>query len=348
MSTLKEISKKLKAANKVAVFTHLNPDGDALGSAFAIKSVLEHIGKDAQVYLEEPVPHKFLFLQGEYQTGGSGTVTGADTALAVDCGAAGRLGTLADAYLSAPVKLCVDHHLSNEPFGDIYFTDPEAGATAELIYELALLLSDEIPMEAMRGIYTGLSTDTGHFKYSNATVHTFSVAADLLRRGLNHREITRPLYDTVKLGKLRFNGAAANNIRLHANGLVASLRCPDSMLAEYGLQHDDIEELPNMPLSLEHVLVGILVKDNTGRGGLKVSLRGKDTVDLSKVASQFGGGGHKNAAAFVTQDGPEEILEKLIPILDQALKNAGVVVQVADVISTYIYRDSEYTGESNV
>ena len=317
---IKMIKEKLLDAKHVAIFTHINPDGDALGSAFASKAVLEAVGIKAEVWLLDTIPDKYSYLDAGYNIWTEEAKTEADTALAVDCGSKARLGKLSELYLSIPVKLCIDHHLSNDPFGDLYYCRPDAAAATELIYELAVSLSDDIPMAARIGIYTGLSTDTGHFKYSTVTANTMFVAADILKRGIDARAITYRLYDVVRLEKYRFMGAAAANVERYAEGKIAVLRCFDSFLEEYGVKHEEIEELPNMATGFEGVVVSVLIKDNIEKG-YKYSLRGREVLDLSMIAAHFGGGGHKNAAAFVSEEDCDKVIKELVEIVSKELSN---------------------------
>ena len=317
---LNQIVEKLLDAKQVAVFTHLNPDGDALGSAFASKAVLEAAGIPVEVWLLEEVPEKFSYLDSGCRIWQEGAATEADTALSVDCAVANRLGKLTSLYLSVPTKLCIDHHLSSEPFGDITYRRAEAAANAELIYEMAKKMLPELPMAVRIAIYTGLSTDTGHFKYSNVTENTFLTAAGLMREGLDARAITRRLYDMVKPEKYRFLGAASERVEFYAEGRIAVLRCPNAFIDEYKLKHEDIEELPNMACGFDGVLLSVLVKDNV-ENGLKYSLRGREVLNLSELAEHFGGGGHKNAAAFVSQEDCDTVIARLVKIAEEELEH---------------------------
>ncbi|MBR6729600.1 MAG: bifunctional oligoribonuclease/PAP phosphatase NrnA [Clostridia bacterium] len=309
MEKLQDIKAALESAQRVAVFTHTNPDGDALGSSYAIKAILEALGKQVVLFLETDLPERFSYLNDGYSL--SGESADFDTALALDCGSLNRLGRLQDLYLAIPKRLVLDHHYADVPFGDVYFTDPGAAACAELVYELAHMLCPKLPQKAVVALYTGISTDTGHFKYSNVTAKTFTIAADLISCGLNQREITRHLYDTVKLNKLKFTGAVAERVRLHEEGRVAVLFCTDSFLAGYNLAHDEVEELPNTILSIEGVEVSVLVKEKEP-GKLKISLRCKENINVAHLASAFGGGGHACAAGFVTELSFEEIEKELV------------------------------------
>ncbi len=320
---LEKIAEKLNSAKKIAIFTHLNPDGDALGSSFAMKYVLESIGKEAVIYLEKELPTRFSYLGNDYQIGNKDTKSDADTALVLDCATFDRLSALADTCRAIPCILCVDHHFSGECFGCLCHKEAESAATAQIVYKLACCLTDNIPAAACEAIYTGLSTDTGHFKFSNVTSETFETAAGLLKRGINHRKITKILYDTVKYEKLIFLGKAAERIEFFAGGRAAILKCPEDFIGTYGLSYDDVEELPNLALSVDGVEVAILVKDKD-ETSKRVSLRGKDVLDVSRAASLFGGGGHKNAAAFVAEGDVDAILQKLVEIITKNLGEANV------------------------
>ena len=308
---LKKIAKMLKSANKIAIFTHLNPDGDAIGSSFAMKYVLESMGKCATIYLERPMPEKFSYLGDDYKIADENAKIEADIALVLDCGEYSRLGKCEAACRSVLTVLCVDHHKTGGDFGKFYYNEPDAAATAQLVFKLANLLTKKIPTLAYEAIYTGMSTDTGHFKFSNVSPETFYIAGEILNAGINHRKITTIIYDTVKREKMIFLGEAAQRVEFYHDGRVAFLECYGDLLEKYGLTYEDVEELPNVPLNLEGVEVAILVKDKdeTSR---RVSFRTKDVIDVSEVAKEFGGGGHKSAAACIISANIEEEKEKLI------------------------------------
>ena len=181
---LKDIATKLMAAEKVAIFTHLNPDGDALGTSFAMKYVLESVGVSARIYLEKAMPEKFHFLGADYVVGNETTVPEETVALVLDCATFERLGSLAEPCRQMQTILCVDHHYSGEEFGTLYYKDSEAAATAQIAYRLAMHINPDFPMKVAEALFCGLSTDTGHFKFSNVKEETFQVAAELVARGL--------------------------------------------------------------------------------------------------------------------------------------------------------------------
>lgn len=314
MDKLQQIAEKLRAADRIALFTHTNPDGDALGSSFAMKRILDNMGKRADLFLETDIPEKFGYIRAAYTIGPADGPY--DAGLCLDCGEAKRLGTLADFFGKLPLRMSIDHHVSGDGFADIDYIVPQAAATGELVYALAKLLGMQLDEYTQKCLFTAISTDTGNFKFSNVTAATFHMAGELMEMGLKIREVTKQLYDTVKLSRLRFTGAVADRIRMYRDGRFAVLEVPDSLLAEYGLRHEDVEELPSIPLSVEGVLVSLVAKDDTVvPGRRKYSLRGKEVCDLSAVARTLGGGGHKNAAGFVSDAPVEQVVQHVLSLL---------------------------------
>ncbi len=308
---LKKIAKTLKKAKHIAIFTHINPDGDALGSSFAMKYTLEAIGKRVTIYLEKPMPEKFNFLGTDYKTVDENVDSFIDCALVLDCGEFSRLGQCEKLCRNIPVLVCVDHHKTGDNFGDFYYNEPNAAATAQIVYKLATKIVKKLPQKANEAIYTGMSTDTGHFKFSNVSAETFTIAAKVLASGIDHRKITTILYDTVKYEKMIFLGEATKRVRFYKDGRVAVLECYGDFLEKFGLTYDDVEELPNIPLNLEGVEVAIAVKDRD-ENSRRVSFRTKDVIDVSEIAKAFGGGGHKAAAACIISGNIEEEIEKIV------------------------------------
>lgn len=320
---LKKIAKRLKKADSVAIFTHLNPDGDALGSSFALKYALESLGKKAVIYLEKEMPEKYNFLGTDYEIADEKMKLSEDVAVVLDCGDYGRLGNCAECCKSIKTLFCIDHHKTGDSFGELYYNEPTAAATAQIIYELVNLINKKSPVKAFEAIYTGMSTDTGHFKFSNVSPKTFEIASKVLERGIDHRKITSIIYDTVKREKMIFLGAATEKIKMYMDGRVAVLDCPESFLAQYGLTYDDVDELPNIPLNLEGVEASVLVKDRD-EASKRVSLRTKDAIDVSEVAKLFSGGGHKAAAACILSGNIEENLNNLINTIIEKLGEKDV------------------------
>ncbi len=320
---LKKIAKRLKKAEHVAIFTHLNPDGDALGSSFAVKYALESIGKKATIYLERPMPEKYNFLGTDYEIADENTETDADCAIVLDCGEYSRLGNTAQTCKKISDLVCVDHHKTGDAFGKLYYNEPDAAATAQIVYKLVNMITKNVPMKSYEAIYTGMSTDTGHFKFSNISPETFRITAKVLESGIDHRKITTIIYDTVKREKMMFLGAATERVELFCDGKVAVLDCPEEFLAEFGLTYDDVDELPNIPLNLEGVLASVLIKDRD-ENSKRVSLRTKDAIDVSEVAQKFSGGGHKSAAACIISGDIEQKLKNLIDTIIEKLGEKDV------------------------
>lgn len=322
MNTFNEVMEKLKSAKNIALFAHENPDGDAFGSLVAAKAILEEMGKRAVICLNEEPPRKFSYiLDGNFKVMPKNEDF--DTALALDCGAFKRLGELCALYETIETKLSIDHHFSNTPFADCYYTDHQAAANCELIYDMAIALCKKVPKHALAALYTGLSTDTGHFKFSNVTKKTLTIAAELVGLGLDHRKITEGLYDTVKKEKLSFLGDVYQKIEYFAEGKISFLYCSNELMNQYGIDFSDIEELPNTVLSIEGVKVSILLKDKEN-GGYKISMRGKDVCDLASIAAIYGGGGHVNAAGLSVDGDVKKVISDLTERIDKKLKESDL------------------------
>lgn len=318
MHDIKDFVKILGEAERIAIFTHVNPDGDALGSSFAMRAALMSLGKTATVFLEKAVPAHYDFLDAGCAV--SGNAADFDVALALDSASVNRLGIHKDFFLSCKKTLVLDHHYAHEPYGDVYYTDTTAAACSELVFDVIMGLCGKLPEDALVPLYTGLSTDTGNFKFSNVTAKTFTKAAALVAAGLEIRPITRRIYDTVKLSKLKFTGAIAEKVQLFDGGRIGVLVCFDSFLAEYGLLPEETEELPNTILSIEGVEVSVLIKDRED-GKLKISLRCKENINVAELAAIFGGGGHACAAGFVSDKTPEAVTAELTQLIAKQLED---------------------------
>jgi phosphoesterase RecJ-like protein len=318
MNTLARIAEEILKHSRFALFTHVSPDGDALGSSLALRDILERAGREAVCYFMEEPPETYRFLletsarcrvikQNE-------SLEAEGCAIALDCGDARRLGALRGAFLAFPSTISIDHHQNGASFAALNYADPNAAATGELVFDLAKLLGAPFSPLARKCLFTALSTDTGNFKYA-ATAKTHRIAADLLDLGLNAREITARLYDAVRLEKLIFFGEAAKRIQFFKDGKIAALFAPDEFFREFSLEPEEADELPSVVMGVEGVSVGILLKtDGSGEARYKASLRGRGdgNCDLAEICRRHGGGGHKNAAGFSFSEDIEETLRTLV------------------------------------
>lgn len=300
---IKKICKLLTSHQNVLLITHKNPDGDAIGSTAALAKILEKTGKNTKIlYPEEPPERlKFILSGRDYMTPDTiDTSFSPDLIVTLDCAAASRLGVLEEAYASR-VDLSVDHHLSNTPFAKKTYTDPKASAASELVYSIAKELEaqtviDSIDADMAFPMYAGISSDTGSFKYSNTTAHTFNVCADLIKTGIDIAKISRLLFDTCPISKLRAEALGTERLKLYADGKIAVITMPEELLADTGITYDDCDDVVNIARKIAGVEVGIYLRNAKIPGVFKVSMRSNEHFDVASICALHDGGGHLRAA----------------------------------------------------
>ncbi len=311
------IIQKIKKANHVGIFTHINPDGDAMGSAFSLKAVLEGMGKPAEVFYSGAVePCLLELVVGASES--AETVDGCDLLIALDCAAADRLGVWSDAFLCHKNTAAIDHHITHIEFaGDTVVGD--ISSTCELMYTLYREMEIEISLSAATNLYIGMATDTGNFKFSSVTGDTHRAVAELIDAGVDFPEISKKLFDTVSKEYLELKMRAAGNIKYYGNGEIAVLRLEKADFDESGISETEASSIVTLPVSVEGVEVGVYIRHRMSEG-YKVSLRSVSRVDVSEIASIFGGGGHIRAAAYsVGETEIEDNADRLIKEIEKRL-----------------------------
>ena len=305
---LENIAKTLLSHEKIYIITHENPDGDALGSSFALKNALTLLGKDAQVVLNAPMPVSFLFTGWEpllyTQSLSSACVVG------LDFNVLSRAGEAALLFEKADEKILIDHHLGCEMEGDLVESRPDAAATGEIIYELIKILLSDIPKSVAEGIYIAIMTDTGGCRYSNTSRGTHLIIADIIEK-IDHAYLARMALELVSRDKLEIQKFALNNFEFFKNGEI----CTVSIRADMMKNEDLLNGIVNMALNIEGVKAGVLFKEK-GDATTKVSLRTLGETDARLACGLFGGGGHKNAAGCTIEkpldDAKEAFISRLI------------------------------------
>ncbi len=290
----RRIVERLGAASRVLLVLHVRPDGDSIGSTLAMAAALRALGKATEVVAPDPIPPNLAFVPGAGAVVDAGATRGSfDTALFLDCASLDRIGgATADLERAGPI-LNVDHHSSNQRYGEINYVEPQAAACGEVTYDLIRALGVALDVEMAVGLYVAIVTDTGSFRYQSVTARTHRIAAQLLGLGVRPAEVAERIWDNRSLASLRLEAAALRT--LEREGELAWMDVTPQMLAESGAAAYETEGLVNLPRSLEGVEVAVLFSDE-GRGEVRVSLRSTARVDVSTVAVSLGGGGHARAA----------------------------------------------------
>lgn len=313
----------LKRAKRVLITSHSAPDGDAIGSELGVLELVERLGGTACVVNRDPHPASLAFLPGlDRITVAESLPTGFerdfDLAVVLECPGLDRPGL--EGFDRLPI-LNVDHHLANERYGVLDFVDEEAPAVGEMVLAMAEAAGVAVTPAMATCLYTALVTDTGDFRYSNATPRAFAAAARLVAAGAAPHVIAEGLHEHVPERVVRLTAAVLGSLELLAGGRLALIACDAAMLAAAGAQPQDTESLINTPRSIDGVEVAVLIKD-FANSGVRVSLRSRGGVDVQAIARNFGGGGHRNAAgctiALPAGLARQALLAELIPILENS------------------------------
>jgi phosphoesterase RecJ-like protein len=322
----------IASVNNFVLATHVGPDGDALGSTFGLAHILKMMGKEVLCYLEQPVTEVYSFLTPHVpiETDFARVAAFADKCgddimgIALDCGDLGRLGEKGGELNNIQPFLVIDHHQGNKGFGDVHWVEPHRSSTGEMVYDLAeeLGVADQLSKEAAQCLYTAIVTDTGSFRYDSTTEHTFAVAGKLMDRGVTPASICQNLFDNASFGSLQLTQAVLASLQTFLDNQVAVIRVTREMLQQTGTKYEDAEGLINFPRSVKEVRVAVFLKEGElGTDHISVSLRAKGDCDVAKVADQFSGGGHRNAAGCRVQGKTmDEVCAMLLPVLEQALQ----------------------------
>jgi phosphoesterase RecJ-like protein len=322
--TLREISKVIIESNRIGITFHTSSDGDAIGSALGLLNALREMGKDSYIISREVIQDNLSFLPLGHEIDGNTKAprSGTDLVIVLDCGNVDRICADLDRYEDVIVN--IDHHITNEKFGDYNYVDNKAAATTELIYlllkELNILFDKKTEAIQKIGtcIYTGLVTDTGSFRHANVTQRTHSIAGELISCGVNNTRIHNSLFDNKAFNKVKLMGEALTNLKLLCRGKVSYIELSIKTLEFFGLANVDTSDIISIALSIENVEVAVIVKEV--EDGVKASLRSKNKVDVRRVAESLGGGGHIKASGLKLKGSSlEEAKEAIIKNIEKVL-----------------------------
>ncbi len=300
----------LKTHDNYTIITHAHPDGDTLGSGFGLCLALRALGKKANVINNEEIPAKFLFLQTEQQEFEEQTV------LAVDIADLSLMGNATMEKYGSRVDLCIDHHGSNRLFAAQSYVDSSSAAAAQIIYEIICLLGVEITPEIADRLYTGITTDTGCFRYANVTPETHRIAAKLMEAGANAAEINVKMFETKTRTYAALERLALDGMEFFYDGKCALITITREMFAHSGSDENECDGIAAISRQIEGVLVGVTMRERRD-GTYKASVRTHSPVDASAICGRLGGGGHPNAAGCQLPGTREEATKLLIDTIGE-------------------------------
>lgn len=285
-----ECAELLKEYDNYLILTHRNPDGDTLGSAFALHRALAKLGKTSAVRCIEDIPAKYSFLWKNTENGDIEF----EKTIAVDIADRKLLGDRFDRLYGGNIFLCIDHHMSHRQYAENLLLEDRA-ATAEVIYELVNALGVTIDSGIADCIYTGIATDTGCFTFSNTEPSTHRIAAEMMEKGADFALINRLMFETRTMSYIKLEQMALSTIETYFNGRCAVMTVTQKMFEESGSNESECDGIASLPRKIEGVMIGVTVRERAD-GTYKVSLRTVAPYDASEICARLGGGGHSRAA----------------------------------------------------
>lgn len=322
LSTFEEIGRIFREHQRFAILGHVRPDGDALGSQLALALSLQSLGKQVRVWNEDGMLEKYSFLpRANLLTKPPSTPEDFDVAVALDTAIQSRLGTALAAVRSAKVWINIDHHLSNPGYGDVVHVDSSAPATAEIIFHL--IKSQGLPLnrDIAQNLYAAISTDTGSFQYPKTSAHTFEIAAELIRTGLDVGRLSQLLYENYPRRRLELLRELLRNMRFQQEDRVASFSLTLKAAAELGVLPEDNEGLIDHLRAVRGVIVAAFFEELSD-DKVRVSMRSKtDAVDVCAICQKFGGGGHTLAAGARVKGPLSEVEKRVLAEICETVKS---------------------------
>lgn len=320
-SELQRLVKAIRANQTFLVSGHVNPEGDSLGAAVAVAHLLKGMGKRAVCYFNDPPPEGLQFLAK-----GTPITTRLprghfDAGIVVDAPVLERLGRPAAVFGKLSTLISIDHHVSHNGFAHINWVDAQVSSSGEMVYWLHQALRRPISPAARLGIYVAVVTDTGSFRYSNTSAKTHEVAARMVREGIEPRPVSEMIYETSSRGRIKLLADVLDTLRVSRDGRIGWVIVTRAMQKRSGAVPGDTEGFVDFARSLKGVEVAVFFREVLGQKKIKVSFRSKGRADVNRIASVFGGGGHKAASGCELSLPLQEAVRRVIREVRRSLRS---------------------------
>ena len=319
MNNWKQLNQSIKNSDRIVLSTHMNPDGDGLGSAVAMHNYISNLGVDCRIIQISKFPDQYSFLNDRniietYDlTIHDSWLAKVDLALIFDIGAYNRLGPLGDRLFSNKTKVInIDHHpkLNDKRFYENYI-NIEAAATGEMVYDF--LQENQINMNEViaKGIYTAVMTDTGSFRHNNTNQKSHKIAMDCLAYDIENSKIYQSIYENKSLAQISLLAKVIDNLRFDLDGKVASFIISKNMINDSGITPDEVDGFTDFVRSINGVEIAIMICENELEK-CRINFRSKGKYIINSIAKEFGGGGHKFAAGATAEGKTDIVLQKIL------------------------------------
>ena len=313
------IARCIREAQTIAVVSHINPDGDTLGSATAMRLILQKLGKDVTLFCDGKIPDCLQFLPGADCFRAPGNDEGPfDLMLAVDVSDEHRLGACAALKARSRKTAQIDHHPTNPLFMEVNSIDGQAPATAILIYEMAQVLGVPADSDIATCLYTGLSTDTGNFAFASTNAEAFCIMSELMKLGLPLAELNRILFRVKPREQMKLLGKALESMTFRGNGRIAVMKLTRKDFTDCGALSEHADTVVNYGMDTVGTEMAMLAREDDD-GEIKISLRAKEPVRVDGIAGKLGGGGHPQASGITMNGMLDECVETVICEMEKAL-----------------------------
>lgn len=317
MNNLQSVIQTLNENDSFLITSHVSPDGDAIGSTIALGLALKKLGKKVSYYMDSSVGEEMTFLAELENFHEKKLEASYDVGILLDCSDKNHLYS-SKVLSECQIALNIDHHISNNNFGDVNFVDSHAGATGEIVFDIITSLNIGLDKEIAEALYTAIVTDTGSFKYSNVTSRTHYITSELLKYPIHPWKISKRLFDEYLKSKVLLVGKAISNLQLRLKEKLAIMVITQKDLEDTGASPKEVEGIINIGRDIQGVEVAIVLKEK-GKNQFKVSFRSNEYVDVGDIALTFGGGGHSKAAGCTISGSKEEIIQQLESVISKRL-----------------------------
>ena len=311
--SVRTIKQAIKRFNKFLITSHINPEGDAIGSQAAMACLLRKLGKKFVMLDDSPVPKLLRFMRGTEDISKEMPHNfNYQAVIIMDSPDLARIGRVNDYIKKDSVIINIDHHISNVNFGKYNWVEPDYSSTGEMVYDLFKAFKVKIGMDEAVALYAAIMTDTGSFRYSNTSSKTHRVTAELIDIGVKPYEMHSRIYETSSIQDTNLLGEALQTMKITDDGKIAWLWVTKEMLKKTNASLEGTEGIINFGRSIGGVEIAVLFRETGTKDRVKVSFRSKGAVDVNKLAGYFGGGGHPAASGCSVLGKIEEVEKKVL------------------------------------
>lgn len=318
---VEQLNEIIAAAEKVMVISHMDPDGDSLGTTLAFGAYLKSLGKEVYMLRDGEIPNKYSFITNLDQVVDAKNCKkeiAIDTAVILECPNVERIGVASKCVDDHVRIINIDHHRDNDIFGEINWINTNASSVGEMAFEYFERVGFDFDKAVAEQLFVAIMTDTGRFRYRSTSGRTMEIAGKLLDKGIDPQLITDSVYYNMKPSTMTLTGKVLNNIKFIAENKGCILSLERKLLDETGADMTEADGFVDFTLFSEGVVVGAFIKE-LDAGKTKVSLRSKDAINVAEVAARFGGGGHFNAAGFTLEMNISDAIIKVTELLNEVL-----------------------------